>query len=149
MGQGTFVTKPISQNHKGKTLRLPFDVPLLLIVVILLVIGLLMVFSASWDLSIYMGEEPTYLFSRQILWVFLGLITATVASLIDYHFYRKIIVPAGILTWLALIGVLIVNETAGTATARMLVGNSIQPSELAKAVLIMYCLLYTSPSPRD
>jgi cell division protein FtsW len=72
------------------------------------------------------------------LWVFLGIITATVASLIDYHFYRKIIVPAGILTWLALIGVLIVNETAGTATARMLVGNSIQPSELAKAVLIMY-----------
>ncbi|MFW5713298.1 MAG: FtsW/RodA/SpoVE family cell cycle protein [Brevefilum sp.] len=138
MGEGTFVTNSNRKANKPKALRLPFDVPLLLVVVVLIVFGLLMVYSASWDFSIYMGEGPTYLFSRQLLWVFLGLVAAVIASMINYHLYQKILIPMWFGTLLLLLAVLIVNEGRGDEATRMLLSGSVQPSELAKAVIIIY-----------
>ncbi len=139
MGEGTYVNKPNNlKAGRSRSLRLPFDVPLLLIVIVLLVFGLLMVYSASWDFSILMGEEPTYIFGRQVLWVFLGLIAAMVASFIDYHRYSKILVPMGLATLALLFAVLVVNDSSGGDFTRNLLGGSVQPSELAKAVLVIY-----------
>ena len=112
--------------------------PMLLIVIVLLVFGLLMVYSASWDFSILMGEGPTYIFGRQVLWVLIGLVFAVVASLVNYHLYQKILVPMWVGTLMLLLAVLIVNEQRGAEVTRMLIGGSIQPSELAKAVIIIY-----------
>jgi len=137
MGEGTYVSKK-TKSGISHTIRLPFDVPLLLIVVILLVFGLLMVYSASWDFSILMGRESTYIFGRQVLWVGLGIIAAVAASFFNYHFYEKLIVPAGLGTLALLFAVIIVNTGSGGAATRMLLGNSIQPSEMAKAVVIIY-----------
>ena len=138
MGEGTFVTKTKTNTNKTSALRLPFDVPMLLVVIVILVFGLLMVYSASWDFSILMGEKPTYIFGRQILWVGLGLVAAIITSFIDYHHYRKILVPVGLGTLALLLAVLIVNESRGNEVTRMLIGGSIQPSEMAKAVLVIY-----------
>ena len=138
MGEGTYVAKQNNKAGKPQTLQLPFDVPLLLVVVVLLVFGLLMVYSASWDFSILMGEGPTYIFSRQLLWVFLGLVAAVIATFINYHFYQKILIPMWFGTLLLLLAVLIVNEGRGNEATRMLLSGSIQPSELAKAVIIIY-----------
>ena len=110
MGEGTYVTKQNTTSKKAPSFRLGFDVPFLLIVIVLLVFGLLMVYSASWDFSIAMGQGPTYLFGRQVLWVLLGLVGATVTSLINYHFYQKFLVPMWFGTLLLLLAVLIVNE---------------------------------------
>jgi cell division protein FtsW len=137
MGEGTFVTKS-TNSGKSRSIKLPFDVPMLLIVVVMLVFGLLMVYSASWDFSILMGEGPTYIFGRQVLWVLLGFVFAVIASFINYHFYYKILVPMWIGTLLLLFAVLLVNEGRGAEVTRMLVGGSIQPSELAKAVTVIY-----------
>ena len=138
MGEGTYVSQAKPKMGNSRAHRLPFDVPLLLIVVVLLVFGLLMVYSASWDFSISMGEAPTYLFGRQILWVLLGLVAATVASLVDYHLYQKILVPMGLGTLALLFAVLVVNHGAGDDATRNLLGGSIQPSEMAKAVIVIY-----------
>ena len=138
MGEGTYVTKNNTTTEKAPSLKLGFDVPFLLIVIVLLVFGLLMVYSASWDYSIAMGQGPTYIFGRQILWVLLGCVTAIAASLIDYHHYQKILVPMWFGTLFLLVAVLIVNESSGGGVSRMLLGGSIQPSELAKAVIIIY-----------
>jgi cell division protein FtsW len=138
MGERTFVTKANTRSGKSRSLQLQIDVPMLLIVVLLLVFGLLMVYSASWDFSILMGRKPTYIFSRQVIWVLLGCVTATVAVFIDYHFYQKILVPLGLGTLGLLLAVLIVNSQPGDNFTRMLLGGSIQPSELAKAVIVIY-----------
>jgi len=138
MGEGTFVTKSNTKSGKSRSLQLQIDVPMLLIVVLLLVFGLLMVYSASWDFSILMGRKPTYIFSRQVIWVLLGCVTATGAVFIDYHFYQKILVPLGLGTLGLLLAVLIVNSQPGDDFTRMLLGGSIQPSELAKAVIVIY-----------
>jgi cell division protein FtsW len=137
MGEGTYVTNT-NRSSKSRSISLQIDVPMLLIVIVMLVFGLLMVYSASWDFSILMGEGPTYIFGRQVLWVLLGLVFAVIASMIDYHHYRKILVPMGIATLILLLAVLIVNEQGGVEVTRMLIGGSIQPSELAKAVVIIY-----------
>ncbi len=138
MGEGTYVNKSNMKTGKSHSLRLPFDVPMLLIVVVLLVFGLLMVYSASWDFSILMGQKPTYIFGRQVLWVLLGLVVAVGASFIDYHLFQKILVPMGLGTLALLVAVLIVNDTGGNDFTRNLLGGSIQPSEMAKAVIVIY-----------
>jgi len=137
MGEGTYVTKA-NPTGKSRSINLPFDVPMLLIVIVLLVFGLLIVYSASWDFSILMGEGPTYIFGRQVLWVLIGLVFAVIASLINYHHYQKILVPMWFGTLFLLLAVLVANEQRGAEVTRMLIGGSIQPSELAKAVIIIY-----------
>lgn len=138
MGEGTYVSKAQTKSNKAKFIRLPFDVPMLLVVAVLLVFGLLMVYSASWDFSIFMNRDATYIFSRQILWVMLGIGVAVVATLIDYHRYQKILIPMWFGTLILLLAVLIVNEGQGEDVTRMLLSGSIQPSEMAKAVIVIY-----------
>ena len=138
MGQQTYVSQSQTKSAKNRFLRLPFDVPMLLVVVVLLVFGLLMLYSASWDFSILMGKAPTFIFSRQILWIFIGLVLALVTSFIDYHHYQKILVPMWLGTLILLLSVLIVNEQNSAEATRMLLGGSVQPSELAKAVIVIY-----------
>ncbi len=138
MGEGTYVSKANTKSRKAKFIRLPFDVPMLLVVAVLLVFGLLMVYSASWDFSIFMNRESTYIFSRQILWVMLGIGVAFVAALVDYHHYQKVLIPMWFGTLALLAAVLIVNEGRGEDVTRMLISGSIQPSEMAKAVIVIY-----------
>jgi cell division protein FtsW len=61
-----------------------------------------------------------------------------VASFVDYHLYRKILVPMGLATLALLFAVLVVNDSSGNDFTRNLLGGSIQPSELAKAVIVIY-----------
>ncbi|MEN6579853.1 MAG: FtsW/RodA/SpoVE family cell cycle protein, partial [Anaerolineaceae bacterium] len=116
---------------------LSFDVGLLLIVASLLVIGLLMVYSASWDVSMAISGSQNSIFLRQVLWVALGVIGATVLSFFDYHHYRKWVVPMMIVVIISLLAVLVVREVRYNS-ARSLLGGSIQPSEFAKLVSILY-----------
>ena len=138
MVEGTFVSKPNTRSGKSHSLNLPFDVPLLLIVVVILIFGLLMLYSASWDFSLRNWGDPTFIFNRQIRWILLGLVSGTVISFIDYHWFRKVLIPAGLATLGLLFAVLIVNRGDTVEGGRNLLGGSIQPSELAKAMIVIY-----------
>ena len=58
-------------RRRSNVQSLSFDVGLLLIVASLLVIGLLMVYSASWDVSMTISDSQNSIFLRQVLWVVL------------------------------------------------------------------------------
>ena len=145
MGERTFVNSAKQSPHKktGHQLRLPFDMPLLLILIVLLVFGLLMVYSASWDASLLMEEEPTYIFWRQVLWVGLGLAMAFILSLIDYHRYEKLLIPMIIITIGVLFTVVVLNRFRAIPS-RSLFGGSIQPAEFAKVAIIIYLSFWLS-----
>jgi len=114
------------------------DVPFVLAVTGLLVFGLIMLYSASSDFSLIMLEEsPAYMFNRQLLWLGIGLTGAYVLSRIDYHHWRKLIVPAMLLTILLLIGVLLMKEIR-FGSKRSFFEGSVQPSELAKLISVIY-----------
>ena len=116
--------------------------PLLVIVVALIVFGLVMLYSASWDFSraAYDGDAM-YMFNRQLMWLGLGVVGATVLAFLDYHRWRQLIVPAMALTILLLLAVLVMSEVRFNAQ-RAIFNGSIQPSELAKLVSILYIAVW-------
>ncbi|HBX69627.1 MAG TPA: hypothetical protein DEH25_09675 [Chloroflexi bacterium] len=122
-------------------LRLRLDVPLLGTVFTLLAIGILMLFSASWDFAWQIEKPLGYIFARQLMWLTLGLAIMGVLVFINYHWIARFIVPAMGLTVLALVAVLIISEVRHGA-ARTVSAGSIQPSELAKLVTIIYLAVW-------
>lgn len=142
MGQSTFITRPISPvKQKPHSLRLGFDVPMLIVVVCLLVFGLLMVYSASWKFSLtIMGQSPSYILVRQLAWAAIGIILAVAASLVNYHIFQKVALPLLVVTLLMLLGVLFFNRSSDSG--RTLFNNSVQPSELAKLAIIIYLAVW-------
>jgi cell division protein FtsW len=122
---------------KHRSVQLRIDVPLLIVTAIMLIFGLLMVYSASWDYSFQLYGSSTRIFSRQLMFMGLGVTGAVVLAFLDYHFWRRLAVPAMAVTIVMLLGVLFVNEIRNGAV-RTLWGGSIQPSELAKLVTVIY-----------
>ena len=113
------------------------DFPLLLIMIALLVFGLLMVFSASWDFSLETYGDAMRMFYRQVLWMAMGILAAVLLSRLDYHNWRKLAVPVMLFTIVLLSLVLFINDKR-LGAVRTILGGSIQPSELAKVVTVIY-----------
>jgi cell division protein FtsW len=134
MGTGTFVNnKPINI----RSFLRGFDVPLAVIIFALTSFGLLMLYSSSWDFSFSAYGDAMFMFKRQLNWLGLGLVIALVLAFVDYHAWRKYVVAAMAATILLLIIVLLMSEIRFNAK-RAIFGGSVQPSELAKLVSIMY-----------
>lgn len=122
-------------NTDGK-----MDIIFLSLVLIILTIGLVMLFSASYAFS-YQNYNNSYRFiSRQAIFAVIGVIVMLVVSKIDYHFYRKF----AWLFYILIIGVLgfllaIPPMLEGMDVKRWLVLGPInfQPSELAKFAVIL------------
>lgn len=118
-------------------LRIGIDIPLVLAIITLVMFGLLMVYSASWKFSIQLGQPASYMFIRQVVWVVLGTFAAVLLSRIDYHRYNKLMLPAMVITYGLLISVLVLRDTRLGADRTILFG-SVQPSEMAKVVTVLY-----------
>ena len=124
-----------------KTAWLKFDVPLLLIVVSLLVFGLVILASASYDISYRIFHDPSFVFLRQLTWLAIGLAAFLICFLIDYHRLQFFALPMMIVTLVLLSAVLVVNVMSGDVM-RALYDNSGQPSELAKFVVVIYLAVW-------
>lgn len=140
-GDKSAQTERTRRAERRRPARLGIDVPLLLVSSMLVVFGILMVYSASWDFSLAIYRSPTYIFTRQLLWLGLGLIVAVVLTFLDYHFWRKLAVPAILATIIFLIVVLFISDVRHGAV-RTLFSGSIQPSELAKLTTVIYLAVW-------
>ncbi len=120
-----------------RPLRLGFDVPLLLAAITLLVFGILMVYSASWDFSYNTTGSHTAILQRQMMFLGVGLVGALVLAWLNYHYWQKLAVPALAVTVIMLVAVLLVNDLRHGAVRTLMAGSG-QPSELAKLVTIIY-----------
>jgi len=136
MGARTFVNDRFSFPFSRNWAR-GLDVPLVMTVIALLVFGLIMLYSASFDFSFNEYGSATYMFTRQMRWLALGLLAAIVISLFDYHHWRRVVVFAMLGTIGLLITVLFINELR-LGASRTLYEGSYQPSELAKLVAVIY-----------
>jgi cell division protein FtsW len=124
-------------SNRRQALRYGLDLPLVLAVITLVCFGLLMVYSASWQFSMDMEKDSSYMAIRQIVWVFVGGTVAFAASRVDYHRYQRLTILMMAATIISLIFVLALGNTQLGANRTILLG-SIQPSELAKLVTIIY-----------
>lgn len=114
-----------------------FDYLLIIIVAALLIVGLMMIYSATFALGYQLHNQPTYYFIRQLLWLGLGLLVMIVLARVEYHSWRRFSIPIMAITLLLLGLVLIIGEVR-FGGQRWLFKGSIQPSELSKLAIIIY-----------
>lgn len=130
---------PVEHKQKRRPLYLGVDVPMLITVVTLLSFGLLMLYSASWEYSVsIMGQRPSYLLERQLRFAVIGGIAAIFAFFFDYHRIKKFVIPMMLVTLVMLMLVIFYVNEVRLGARRGLFQGSIQPSELAKLVVIIY-----------
>jgi cell division protein FtsW len=115
-----------------------FDLPLVLVVLTLFIIGLLMVYSASWQFARQQGNSEYTTVLKQFGYGILGLSVAIFLTFYDYHKFSRWVVPAMIVTIVLLFGVLLFGQETQYGAKRGLFAGSIQPSELAKLMIIVY-----------
>jgi len=132
--------KTVKVNQKKKQpLRLGLDTAMFWIVISLLAFGLLMLYSASWQYSVaIMGKEPSYLFKRQLIFLLLGSAAAIFIFFFDYRKMGKFVILGMILMIIMLVLVIFYVNEVRLGAKRGLFNGSIQPSELAKLMIIVY-----------
>lgn len=114
------------------------DFPLLLDVAVLLVAGLVMVYSASFGLDMArLGKPTTYFLVRQVEWAAIGSVALVAMALIPYEAWRrwsKWILGGA----LAILILLLFLPESDQPAQRWLLGNSVQPGEFVKLAVIIY-----------
>lgn len=122
-----------------------FDSILLLSVGALLLLGLVMMTSASISIADRQVQEPLHFFERQMVGVTLGLLAAALAMVIPTTVWERLSLPLLLLAFLLLIIVLVpgigheVNGSRRWLRAGIL---NFQASELARVLLLTYLASY-------
>lgn len=114
---------------------------LLASVLVLSAFGLIMVFSASEVQGYVLYQNSAYFFQHQILWLAVGCVGGLVALGFDYHRLRALspVAAAGTVILLLLVLVPHIGITANGARRWLGFSNfTVQPAEIAKAVMIVY-----------
>lgn len=118
-----------------------FDLWILLITLILVMIGLIMVFSTSSILAQERYDDAYYFIKKQIIYVVLGLGLLVTLMNIDYHSFKKPVYLLLGIAFILLILVLIPGIGVRVAGARRWINIGImrfQPAELLKLSLVIW-----------
>jgi len=127
----------LPENSSTRPVRLGFDVPLVLISTALVIFGLLMVYSASWDFGYQFKDNPLFYFERQVSWFLLGSVLLVGAMLVRYQIWIRLALPIMLVTIASLLLVLFIGDERHGAVRGFSAG-SYQPSEVAKLVMVIY-----------
>ena len=128
--------------------RGPMDLPFLMLVLMLVGIGLIMMFSASfasayYDSSQNVQNNPMFYIRRQAAYAAAGLLVMYVTSKINYRRFRwmSVFVLVGAIALLVLvltpIGVEI-NQVKRWLYLFLVAGPTFQPSEIAKVAVVLF-----------
>jgi cell division protein FtsW len=116
-------------------------------VLFLTVVGLIAVADASAPQALNDFNDKYYFLKQQAVWWVLGITVMLVVSQIKYTLWEKLSLPFLIISFLALIAVLIPGVGTKVLGARrwIFIGSaSIQPSELIKISLLIYLAALSS-----
>ena len=125
--------------------QIKFDILLLLSVVLLVVIGTAMIYSASSFKAEEQFGDSNYFLKKQLLRLFIGLVLMIIFFHIDYHDLQKLSWVLLIFSILLLIYVLFNGlKINGSRRSFEIMNFVFQPSELAKYVLIIFLSYFIS-----
>jgi len=129
----------------GQPRRYAFDGWVICIVAALLLVGLVMVASASISVSDHESGNPFAYFERQLLFVFLGLLSAGVAMLVPTDVWEKHSIVLLVLAFVLLLVVLVpgIGHLVNGSRRWIRLGFlNFQVSEVARVLLLTYVASY-------
>ncbi|MFN3254638.1 MAG: FtsW/RodA/SpoVE family cell cycle protein [Ilumatobacter sp.] len=110
------------------------------VVAVFVMLGLVMVLSASAVTQSNQGNSPYTVFIRQAIWASIGLVGLIVMAKVPYNSWRRLIIPLSVLGVAAMFGPFApgIGASVNGANAWIRVGSfSVQPSEFLKLVVIL------------
>lgn len=126
-------------SEKGKRQEGQIDVILLVLVLILVVFGLVMLFSASEYNGRVRFSDSAYYFKKQLFATALGLMAMYFVSQMDYHILAKMAPASYFLSIVLSTAVLLVGQEINGSKRWLNLGPlSFQPSEFAKVAVILF-----------
>jgi rod shape determining protein RodA len=128
----------------GTSRRRPaFDIVLGVATVMVALIGVVMVYTATRGTLVAEGSDPHYYLKRQLLFVVLGVIAMVVVAAFDYRRLEPLAMLFYVLIVLALLGVYVVGSHAQGSQRWFSLGFlQIQPSEFAVLAVILAVASY-------
>lgn len=140
--------KSTEKNYKGKkhgkkpswvTIGMGIDLPFCIIILVLLAIGLIMMFSASYPVAYYSNDNSYYYLIRQLAFAVVGLVLMFAISFFNYNKLHRFVPIIMAITYIALIIVLILPAGSGGVRRWIPLGPfNIQPSEIAKFTIVLF-----------
>lgn len=128
------------------------DLILLIATLLLLALGLAMVYSTSAVVAQKRYGDSLFFFKRQMVWAGLGLLAMWGARSLPYRLQRRLALPVVVCTLIGLILVLVPGlgkEVAGASRWLVLGPLTLQPSEGAKYVLVLYVASRLAERPQS
>lgn len=135
-----------SQSLHRSSLRIrgQVDLPFAMLVLLLLIIGVMMILSASFARAYYDPTNETegvatYYFTRQLIFAVIGIFGMFICSRLPVSFYRKSSQLLIILSIILLLAVPVIGVRANGAKRWISLGfTTFQPSEIAKIAVVLY-----------
>lgn len=138
-----FFIRPSRQRKMKKAkwfkVGMGIDLPFCIIILVLLTIGTIMMFSASYAYSYYTQGDSYYYLIRQLIFIGFGLAGMIAFSFFNYNKFHKIAPIILGVAYFSLLIVLILPAGEGNVKRWIPMGIfNIQPSELAKFAIILF-----------
>jgi cell division protein FtsW len=133
--------RPGRPSHRPSTVKGGSFWVLVILVVILCLIGVVMVLSASSIVSLHQFGTPWHFFGRQLMWLTLGAVGFVLALRVDHLRWRRLAPALIVATFGLLFAVLVPGIGVSASGASRWLGTSslqVQPSELAKLALVLF-----------
>ena len=139
------------QKRKGKSKKpgwfaigMGLDLPFCIIILVLLTIGIIMMFSASYPVAYYNQEDSYYYLKRQLLFAVIGVALMFAVSFFNYNKLHKLAPLIMGIAYISLIVVLFIPNKDGIHRWIPLGVFNIQPSEIAKFAIILFFAHWSS-----
>jgi cell division protein FtsW len=117
----------------------------LIVALVLSLLGLVMVFSASGVVAANRFHDSVFFLKRHVAWLIFGCLLMHLASRVEYGAWRTVSVPLLALSAVLLVAVLIPSIGVAAKGARRwlkLGPISIQPAEMVKLIVVVYLSAY-------
>ena len=122
------------------SIRSGIDMPFFCILLLLLAIGLITMFSASYAYGYYQYGDSYKFIRNQGLFAVIGVAVMLLVSFVDYHVLHKFAWPILFIAWILLVVVLFMPAINYVHRWIQIPGlGNFQPSEIAKFALILIC----------
>lgn len=135
---------PSFARSNARPKKFVFDTTLAIIVSCIVLLGLVMMTSASISVADRLAHEPFHFFERQVVGLMIGICAAGIMMFIPTRLWERLALPLLLIAMLLLVLVLIpgVGHEVNGSRRWLRFGSSFQPSELARVLMLTYLASY-------